>query len=127
MPSKPSISVHNLLYRNSYFQLPSIRDVLHLHQPVCCYILEQTDRENHTNKKNLALSMRASLVQRGLTLHHLLPGFPLLGCISSREDHGYVVSAGISGVNFFLPFKALPSANNDQLTIGNYFDHQSQQ
>lgn len=98
--------------------MPSIRDVVKANQPVCCYVIEQTDRDNNSHKKNLALSMRASLVQRGITLQHMIPGFSLLGCVSSKEDHGYVISAGISGVNFFLPFKAIPSAASEHLVIG---------
>lgn len=41
-------------------------------------------------------------------MQHLMPGFPMLGCVASKEDHGYLISTGMSGVIFFLPFKAVP-------------------
>ena len=35
----------------------------------------------------------------------------------SKEDHRYLVSAGISGTHFFLPNKAIPKAKGE-LTVG---------
>lgn len=94
--------------------------MLRLHQPVCCIVMGQIE---HAGKKSLALSMRASLLHRSLTLQHLLPGFPIVGCVGSREDHGYLVSAGISGVIFFLPFKAVPeSLGGRDIPVGRPLD-----
>ncbi len=55
--------------------------------------------------KRLALSLRASLVNRGMKLEHLLPGGALAGAVASEEDHGYVLNTGIDGVTAFLPKK----------------------
>ncbi|CAM9169417.1 unnamed protein product [Ectocarpus fasciculatus] len=67
--------------------------------------------------------MRASLVHRSLTLQHLLPGFPVTGCVASREDHGYLVSAGMNGVIFFLPYKAVPdSIGGRNIPVGKPID-----
>ncbi len=101
--------------------LPPIDSLLSADQPVNVVVLDQVDRNGKTgkgSKKSLALSMRASLLHRGLTIHHLVDGFPLTGSVSSREDHGYIISAGISGLNCFLPFKAVPESVGVDLPIG---------
>ena len=81
--------------------LPALSDVLSLMQPVRCYVKEVVISSNQAKtgadtgkrtKKSLVLSLRSSLVNRGLALKHLSQGLPLSGCISSIEDHGYVVS-----------------------------------
>ena len=89
--------------------LPKINTLVTLFQPVRCYVLEVIQK-TETKKKSLVLSMRSSLVNRGLAMKHMLPGFPISGCISSKEDHGYIVAAGVSAVTFFLPFKSVPLA-----------------
>jgi hypothetical protein len=103
--------------------LTSIRALVATMQPVRCYVLEIIEKSD-TKKKSLVLSMRSSLVNRGLAIKHMIPGFPISGCISSKEDHGYVVSAGVNAVTFFLPFKAVPlalslEANTSAGTAGN--------
>ena len=70
---------------------------------VRCQVIAQIERAD-SKRKTLALSMRSSLINRGLALKHLMVGFPISGCVTSKEDHGYIVSAGVSGVTFFLPF-----------------------
>ena len=92
---------------NSY--LPKINTIVSTMQPVRCYVLDLIQKADN-QKKSLILSMRSSLVNRGLAMKHMSPGFPISGCISSKEDHGYVVSGGVSGVSFFLPFKSVPLA-----------------
>lgn len=89
--------------------LPKITTIVSAMQPVRCYVLDVNPGADK-KKKSLVLSMRSSLVNRGLAMKHMAPGFPISGCISSKEDHGYIVSGGVSGVNFFLPFKAVPLA-----------------
>ena len=65
----------------------------------------------------LSLSLRASWVNRGLKLEHILPGGTLAGAVASCEDHGYVVSTGLEGVTAFLPRKHV-KGGVDQLTEG---------
>ena len=89
--------------------LPAMRSLVSVMQPVRCYVLALTEKSD-TQRKTLVLSMRSLLVNRGLAIKHMIPGFPISGCIVSKEDHGYVLSAGMSGVTFFLPFKAAPVA-----------------
>ena len=88
-------------------------------QQVHCVVLENTSpvRDGSKAKRNIVLSLRASLVNKGLAFKHLSEGFPLYGCITSREDHGYIISSGYSAINIFLPSKSVPQASND-LVVG---------
>ena len=38
-------------------------------------------------------------------MKHLIPGFGVYGNVSSKEDHGYIISTGISGVTCFVSTK----------------------
>jgi rRNA biogenesis protein RRP5 len=91
-----------------------IGDLLSVHQPVRCIVLGSVERTN-SRKTTISLSLRGSLVNRGLALKHLLPGFPVYGCVASKEDHGYIIATGISGVTFFLPSKAIPVSKEVKL------------
>ena len=95
--------------------VPAMQDLLSLMQPVRCYIKEVHTTEAPEGpgraKRSLVLSLRSSLVHRGLALKHLAPGFPLFGCVASKEDRGYVVSAGVGGCTFFLPFERMGQAD----------------
>lgn len=65
-------------------ELPSLLDIFTPHQPVRCCVLGTKGED----RKQLQLSLRASLINKGLAMKHLLPGFPVLGSIVSAEDHG---------------------------------------
>ncbi len=51
------------------------------------YVLGQAERSD-AQKKTISLSMRSSLVNKGLAMKHFSVGFPISGCVSSKEDHG---------------------------------------
>jgi rRNA biogenesis protein RRP5 len=55
--------------------------------------------------QKLSLTLRASVVNRGLKLEHLLPGGALSGAVASVEDHGYVIATGLEGITAFLARK----------------------
>ena len=57
-------------------------------QHINCIVLQ---KENTEKSKTLYLSMRNSLVNRGILFKHIQKGFPIKGCIESVEDHGLVV------------------------------------
>jgi rRNA biogenesis protein RRP5 len=102
--------------------VPEISSIISMHQPVRVYVLEAVmGSKKEGKKKSLTLSMRSSLVNRGIALKHLMPGFPISGCVTSKEDHGFIVSAGVSGVTFFLPFSGVPQ-NLGELVIGKPVD-----
>jgi len=97
---------------------PDIHALLVPMQAVRVFVMGQEQQEG-VKRKSLALSLRSSYVNRSLQAKHLVPGFPVSGCVVSREDHGYIISAGISGVNLFLPTKLVPVALGE-LVIGEY-------
>ena len=86
-------------------------------QMVRCFILDQWQQSDKSQKKVIRLSMRSSHINRGLAAKNITVGLPMSGCVISKEDHRYLVSAGISGTHFFLPNKAIPKAKGE-LTVG---------
>ena len=72
--------------------LPRLHEVLVPMQPVRCFVtgivIKQSASTSELPKKVLSLSLRSSLVNRGLALKHMIEGFPLSGAVSSIEDHG---------------------------------------
>ena len=58
--------------------------------------------------RRIELSLRASVVNKGLSLSHLGKGCGVYGSVASAEDHGYVVTLGLEGVTAFLPAKDAP-------------------
>lgn len=69
-------------------------------QAVRCVVVG-TSTTKH-GKKSVALSLKPSVVNRGLFLEHLGAGVGVYGAVASVEDHGYVVSLGVDGVSGFL-------------------------
>jgi rRNA biogenesis protein RRP5 len=105
-------------------KLPELKTLVSTNMPVRVYVLEVIDpslsagsMKESTKRKSLVLSMRPSLINRGLSFKNLLPGFPVYGNIVSKEDHGYVVSTGMSGTTFFIPNRGV-AVNSGELTIG---------
>lgn len=101
-------------------EFPSILEILSPNDPIRCVVLsyEEEINDKKKNKIVIKLSMRSSLVNRNLAFKHLHAGFPIFGCISSIEDHGYIVNVGINGVTCFLPSRNITSSENE-LKIGN--------
>ncbi|CAM9127824.1 unnamed protein product [Choristocarpus tenellus] len=60
------------------------------------------------NGRHIELSLRASVVNKGLSLTQLTQGSSIYGAVGSCEDHGYVISLGLEGVTAFLPLKNAP-------------------
>lgn len=58
--------------------------------------------------RHIELTLRASVVNKGLSLSQLTAGCGVYGSVVSAEDHGYVVSLGLDGVTAFLPIKEAP-------------------
>lgn len=69
-----------------------------------------TSLAKEVNGRHIELSLRASVVNKGLSLSQLTKGSGVYGSVVSAEDHGYVVSLGLDGVTAFLPKKDAPEA-----------------
>lgn len=65
--------------------------------------------------RHIELSLRASVLNKGLALPQLAKGCGVYGSVVSAEDHGYVVTLGLDGVTAFLPTKDSPE---DGLKVG---------
>lgn len=60
--------------------------------------------------RHIELSLRPSVVNKGVSLSQLAVGCGVYGSVVSCEDHGYVMSLGLEGVTAFLPLKDAPAA-----------------
>eukprot|EP01038_Epipyxis_sp_PR26KG_P005669 gene5669-7826_t len=107
----PITEVSDNLHRmaSEKIQLPALASLVSPFQFLRLCVIDKAAKESNSNRKMLVLSARSSLVNKGIALKHFTPGFPILGSVSSIEDHGYIISAGIGGINFFLPIKTAPS------------------
>lgn len=96
--------------------VPKLTDLISLSSPIKCYVREVDLGDTTTGKrKTIHLSMRSSYLNRGIALRHLSKGFQISGCISSKEDHGYIVFTGISGITCFLPFQTTKSQSKNKM------------
>lgn len=71
-------------------KLPELSTLVSPMQMVRCYVLDQVAKSegSATAKKVIRLTMRASMINRGLSMKHISAGFPLYGSVVSKEDHG---------------------------------------
>ncbi|XP_048585462.1 protein RRP5 homolog isoform X2 [Nematostella vectensis] len=81
--------------------IPSLGDLFTVNSLVVCVVKELLGSK-HGHRK-VKLSLRPEDVNAGVTT--IVPGFVLPGCVSSVEDHGYVLSFGIPGKTGFLSKK----------------------
>jgi hypothetical protein len=83
--------------------MPPLKDTFTKGQLIHCYVLELSAG----NSKHVELSMRASLFNSGLSLDQCETGCTIYGTVRSVEDHGYVLSMGLSGTaaTGFLPLE----------------------
>ncbi|KAJ3021566.1 Protein RRP5 [Thoreauomyces humboldtii] len=87
--------------------IPELRDLFAVGQIVSCVItaLEHDTVEEGSSKparKRVVLSLKPETVNANLTTGELTEGLMVAASVSSEEDHGYVLSFGISGVSGFL-------------------------
>jgi rRNA biogenesis protein RRP5 len=81
--------------------LPPLTDYLQAGQVVRCAV-KSLSSTGAAGGRRIELSLRASVINKGLTLDQLREGASAWGSISSVEDHGYVVGLGLDGVSAFL-------------------------
>ena len=60
----------------------------------------------------IELSMRPSLINKGLSVEKLHVGMGVYGAVRSVEEKGYVVDLGLPNANVFLPFSEAPSSSS---------------
>lgn len=81
--------------------LPNTLDVGQL---VSCVVLQVDDDKREENgRKRIKLSLRLSVLYKGLTLDAIQDGMVLIGQVKSVEDHGYILQFGVPSFTGFLP------------------------
>ncbi|XP_031485662.1 rRNA biogenesis protein RRP5 [Nymphaea colorata] len=71
-------------------------------QLVPCIVLD-VEHHDGKEKKRILLSLRLSLLQKGLTLDLVQEGMVINANVKSIEDHGYILHLGSSSFSGFLP------------------------
>jgi S1 RNA binding domain len=92
---------HDDSVRGAAGGLPLLTDYLQEGQVVRCAV-KSLSSTGAAGGRRIELSLRASVINKGLTLDQLREGASAWGSISSVEDHGYVVGLGLDGVSAFL-------------------------
>jgi len=84
----------------------SIKDLFTVGQLVPCVVckLERGEEDGAIkSSKKIWLSLRLSLLHKGLTIDAVQEGMVMMACVKSVEDHGYVLSFGLPSFSGFLP------------------------
>ncbi|VDK39989.1 unnamed protein product [Taenia asiatica] len=86
----------------------------------CCLKEGEEVPESFDRLKNsaLELSLNPSRVNRNVRKSQLETFVTLVGAVSSIEDNGYIMDAGIPGLSVFLPFDNTPLRASDRFSIG---------
>ncbi|KAG0474022.1 hypothetical protein HPP92_015879, partial [Vanilla planifolia] len=81
--------------------LPKCFDVGQL---VACVVLQcEDDRREERERKRILLSLRLSVLYKGLSLEAVQDGMVLTAQVKSVEDHGYILHFGVPSFRGFLP------------------------
>eukprot|EP01018_Ginkgo_biloba_P021204 Gb_10495 [translate_table: standard] len=83
-----------------------LQDLFALGQLVPCIVckLERIQEKGNTkDSKRIWLSLRLSLLHKGLTTDAIQEGTVMMSCVKSIEDHGYLLSFGLPSLSGFLP------------------------
>ncbi|KZT52546.1 hypothetical protein CALCODRAFT_441411 [Calocera cornea HHB12733] len=67
--------------------------------------------------RRVELTLVPEVVNEGVVVKDIVPGFMLSGAIKGIEDHGYSVDLGLPAVSGFLPFSSTPTPTT-RLPIG---------
>ncbi|KAF9579822.1 rRNA biogenesis protein rrp5, partial [Lunasporangiospora selenospora] len=91
-------------------ELPDLNSLFHVGQWVQCAISNLNQGAsgaaaasgNDKKRRKVQLTMKPLIVNAGLASIDIAPGVLVSGAIKSVEDHGYIVSLGMSGIHGFL-------------------------
>ncbi|KAJ1472002.1 hypothetical protein T484DRAFT_1842036 [Baffinella frigidus] len=88
---------------------PALSDFLWVGLSVRCMVLSTAivsgkGKQASSHHKHINVSVKPSLVNRGLSIGSVHVGMKLYGAVSAIEEHGYAVSLGNRELNAFLPF-----------------------
>ncbi|WOL03965.1 rRNA biogenesis protein RRP5 [Canna indica] len=81
-----------------------LSSIFHIGQLVPCIVLRvDDDKKDGKGNKRIWLSLRLSLLHKGLSLDAVQDGMVLNAQVKSVEDHGYILYFGVSSFTGFLP------------------------
>lgn len=79
-------------------------EILRVGAAVRCVVVKLNNERKGGTGKRLELSLKASLVNKGLSHENVTPASVLWGSVRSIEDHGYIIGLGIAGMSGFCTF-----------------------
>lgn len=110
--------------------VPELRDLLHvgqwvvasvaaLHPPEsACNTRGREGGEYEQESQRIELTLEPSVVNEGVATSDLSLGYMLPLSVKSREDHGYLMDAGLKGMEGFIPFKEIDDHSASPLHVG---------
>ncbi|KAK1282151.1 hypothetical protein QJS10_CPB22g01233 [Acorus calamus] len=93
--------------------------LFHASQLVACIVLKvENEKKDGSGSKRIWLSLRLSLLHKGLTLDLIEEGMVMTANIKSHEDHGYILQFGSSSFSGFLPVASGGGVNEMKMNNG---------
>ncbi|XP_021893902.1 rRNA biogenesis protein RRP5 isoform X2 [Carica papaya] len=87
-------------------------------QLVSCVVLQLDGDKKESVKRKIWLSLRLSLLHKGLTLDAVQEGMVLTAYVKSIEDHGYILHFGLPSFSGFLSKKGQAENGENELKTG---------
>lgn len=81
----------------------SLSSMYYVGQLVACVVLRLDDDKKEKGKPKIWLSLRLSLLHKGLNLDVIQEGMVLTAYVKSIEDHGYILNFGLRSFSGFMP------------------------
>ncbi|XP_019053357.1 PREDICTED: rRNA biogenesis protein RRP5 isoform X2 [Nelumbo nucifera] len=96
-----------------------LSNIFYVGQLVSCIVLQVSDdKVEEKGKRKIWLSVRLSLLHKGLTLDVIQEGMVLTAYVKSIEDHGFILHFGLSSFTGFLPIKREADGGEIKLNSG---------
>ncbi|XP_042480100.1 rRNA biogenesis protein RRP5 isoform X1 [Macadamia integrifolia] len=96
-----------------------LSSIFYIGQLVSCLVLQvNDDKMEDKGKKKIWLSLRLSLLHKGLTFDAVQEGMILSAYVKSIEDHGCILHFGFASFSGFLPIKAQTDSGDAKMITG---------
>ncbi|CAH8496154.1 unnamed protein product [Schistosoma turkestanicum] len=83
--------------------LVELSDMFRVGQTVRCFIKEADSSHTSGSNKKYLVSLNPKMVNKAVISKNVKPHMVFVGSVVSVEDHGYILDAGVSRMNCFLP------------------------
>lgn len=95
-----------------------LSSIYHVGQLVSCIVQQVDDEKKETGKRRIWLSLRLSLLHKGLTMDIIQEGMVLSAYIRSIEDHGYTLNFGFGSFTGFMPESHQSERKDTEVKVG---------